>query len=187
MLLLAVNGNCYNKSVKKIALKIGYGALVIIYLSYIGVLVIFSQNFNIITSFINTSESMEPAIPLHAVVVIKEEDFYSIGDIISYYAKIDDEIVVVTHRIKDISGNMYLTKGDKNILEDRELVKPRLVIGRAFLIIPWIGNLLNFSKTASGLYLTILLPALIIITIELSKIFYFISRLPEKDSFREKS
>ncbi len=172
---------------KKIALKIGYGALITIYLFYIGVLVVFSQNFSIVTSFINTSESMEPTIPLHAVVVIKEEDFYSIGDIVSYYAKIDDEIAVVTHRIKDISGNMYLTKGDKNTLEDRELVKPRLVIGRVFLVIPWIGNLLNFSKTASGLYLTILLPALIIITIELSKIFHFISKLPGGGSFREKS
>jgi signal peptidase I len=148
-----------------------YYLLVFFYIFYIFIIVIFSNNFGILTSYTNISYSMEPVIPLGAVVVLKKEPNYQIGDIISYYSKFNNEIIIVTHRIFNIAGNVYITKGDANYFPDKELVRPRLIIGRVFLVINKLGYLLEFSRTALGVYFTIILPAFLIIITEIIRIF----------------
>ncbi len=151
--------------------KILYSLFIFLYLSYISLIVIFSANFGIINSFTNISNSMGPLIEVGSVVVVKSQASYEVGDIISYYAKIDDEVAVVTHRITAIGGNVYVTKGDANNLEDRELVRPRLIIGKVIKIIPHLGFVLDFAKNQSGKIISIILPALFIIIIELRRIY----------------
>ncbi len=157
----------------KIFKNIIYYLFIMVFIFYIITLVSFSNNFKITKSFINISESMGDTIPINSVVVVKKEPHYNVDEIISYYAKIEEELVIVTHRITAISGNVYVTKGDKNFLEDRELVKPRLIIGRVIFVIPVLGRILNFSRTALGLYLSILLPGLIIISLEMKSILFY--------------
>lgn len=118
---------------------------------------------------------MSPLIELGSVVVVKSQPSYQIGDVISYYAKIDDEVAIVTHRILDIGGNVYITKGDANALEDRELVRPRLIIGKVIYIIPYLGYLLDFAKSQSGKIISIIFPALLIVIIELRKIYRYLN------------
>jgi signal peptidase I len=151
-----------------------YYFLVLIYLLYIFIIVIFSNNFGIITSYANISESMGSAIPLGSVVVVKSFSSYQVGDIISYYAQVSEETAIVTHRITAIGGNVYLTKGDANMLADRELVRPRLIIGKVILTIPYLGYFLNFSKSLLGVIFSIIGPALVIISLELMKILSYL-------------
>ncbi len=148
-----------------------YYFLVFLYISYILAIVVFSNNFGILTSYTNISYSMDPAIPLGAVVVVKKEPHYQIGDIISYYSKLNNEVIVVTHRVFNIAGNVYITKGDANYFPDKELVRPRLVIGRVYLVINKLGYLLEFSRTPLAVYFTIILPAFLIIITEIFRIF----------------
>lgn len=114
---------------------------------------------------------MNPIINTGSVVMVRNLSTYIPGDIISYYAEIDGKEEIVTHRILRDGGNVYVTKGDANITFDREVVRPRLIIGKVMLIIPYIGYYIGFAKGPIGVWLLILLPAVLIITIEFYKIY----------------
>ncbi len=145
--------------------------LVRIYLAYLFIVIIFSLNFfGYIQCFTNKSNSMSPSINTGSIIVVKKSNTYQIGEAISYYAKIDEEESIITHRITGIGGNVYTTKGDANEVADREIVLPRLVIGKVVLIIPYLGYLITFAKSLLGMQLSIIAPALIIICLELIKI-----------------
>ncbi len=116
------------------------------------------------------SDSMHPAINTGSFIMVKRQDTYQPGDIISYYAKINHREEIITHRIWKIGGNVYVTKGDANQAIDREIVVPRLVIGKVTLIIPVFGHVVNFIKSGIGSILFIILPAMVIIGNEIYKI-----------------
>ncbi|KKR33827.1 MAG: Type I signal peptidase [Candidatus Gottesmanbacteria bacterium GW2011_GWC2_39_8] len=119
---------------------------------------------------------MNPSINEGSVIIVKRSEVYQPGDIISYYGKIDGKETIITHRIMRIGGNVYLTKGDANQAYDDKIILPRLVIGRVIFIIPYIGYILSFAKNGLGLWLSVLLPAFVIIIIELIKVFDELSR-----------
>jgi len=50
-------------------------------------------------------------------------------------------------------------------------VVPRLIIGKVVLIIPYLGYPIAFAKTKIGLWFLILLPAGLIIFVEIFKIY----------------
>jgi len=120
--------------------------------------------------FTNKKISMQPLISNHNLTVVKPFDYYNVGDIISYYQQINNQEVIVTHRIIQIGGNVYVTKGDYNEAIDNEVVNPRLIIGKVILIIPYLGLIFSIVKQSWGIGLFILLPATGIIALELYRI-----------------
>jgi signal peptidase len=128
--------------------------------------------------FINKSGSMEPVIKAGSLIVVKRDDIYLPGDIISFYAKDKDKEEIVTHRIVRLGGNVYITKGDANQAIDK-YVLPRLVIGKVVLIFPYWGTFFTLVKTKIGASLFILLPAAILIGIETLKIIEILRVKPE--------
>lgn len=141
------------------------------YLFYILFILAFSINwFGRLRSFTNKSNSMSPAITTGSIIVVKKFSQYQVGDMISYYSQIEGREEIVTHRLMSIGGNVYTTKGDANEVADREIVRPRLVIGRVVWTIPVLGHLLSFAKSFWGMWLSIVLPAIIIIIGQLFRI-----------------
>lgn len=120
--------------------------------------------------FTNTSNSMNPTISSGSITIAKSYEWYEPGEIISYYSRFEGKEIIVTHRISRIGGNVYITKGDNNEAIDAENVIPRLIIGKVILIIPILGYILSFIKSPVGTMICIMLPAGIIISIELTKI-----------------
>jgi len=115
--------------------------------------------------------SMEPAIPVGSVVVIKPADpeTLKIGDIICF--KLESEsATTVTHRIINITSQGFITKGDANEDPDTWIVKKENVIGKVIATIPLIGYLGYFVRTPIGFILLILMPATLIIIIEIRNI-----------------
>jgi signal peptidase len=110
--------------------------------------------------------SMEPAIPVGGIVVIKPVDPETLktGDIICFKFTEDTS---VTHRIVNIADEGFVTKGDANEDPDQWVVKKENVIGKVILTIPFIGYLGYFVRTPIGLILLIVLPASVIIIIEI--------------------
>lgn len=148
-----------------------YRRLVTGYVIFIVIVIIFSVDlFSPFHSFTNKSDSMNPAIDRGSITIVKSFASYQIGDAIAYYAQIDGQEEIITHRIMDIGGNVYTTKGDANEVADRELVKPRLVIGRVIATVPYLGYLITFAKSLVGNWLLIILPAFIIIASEILRI-----------------
>lgn len=103
-----------------------------------------------IKCFLITSNSMEPKISVGDVVVTYPHSEYAMGDIISYF---DIKHFVTTHRVsstKRIENKMfYFTKGDANHFEDKTPVHQREVIGKAILVVPYVGY--AFKREVFGL------------------------------------
>jgi len=113
--------------------------------------------------------SMEPAIPVGSVVMIKPVDpeTLRIDDIICFKLS---EPTSITHRIVSITDEGFTTKGDANEDPDQWTVKKENVIGKVILTIPLIGYIGYFVRTPIGLTLLIVLPASLIIILEIRNI-----------------
>jgi len=113
--------------------------------------------------------SMETAIPIGSVVVIKPVDpeTLKIGDIICFKLS---EPPSITHRIINITNEGFRTKGDANEDPDQWIVKKENVIGKVTMTIPYIGYLGYFVRTPLGFITLIIVPASILIALETRKI-----------------
>jgi len=120
------------------------------------------------------SGSMEPAIKMGSVVVVKPADDYKIGDIISF-GEITRTRAPITHRIYDMKvteGKVsYITKGDVNNAPDPREISKREVIGKVLFSVPFVGYAVDFAKKPLGFALIIIIPATIIIFDEAKKIY----------------
>ncbi len=131
--------------------------------------------------FTNKSYSMSPTItPSDVIVVMKQYPYsYDKGDIITFYsyARGKNRPMIITHRIYRLGGNVYITKGDTNLAIDKEYVRPRLIIGKVVVIIPYLGIYLSALKNKLLEPFLIPLPALYIILIELYNIHAYVEEI----------
>lgn len=116
-------------------------------------------------AYLVLSGSMEPAINVGDLIIIKKEPTYSKGEVITFKSR-DDRIV--THRIYSVKNeaenkNIYVTKGDANRTEDNDIVNSGQIMGKVTFIIPKLGYLADFTRSVPGLITLILLPAVILI------------------------
>ena len=119
------------------------------------------------------SGSMEPAIPTGSILVARPvpSDEIQIGDIITFSGSGRDRFI--THRVIEIeqtNGIVFTTKGDANNAKDPFSVPAEKVVGKVLVHIPFIGFIFSFVKTPIGLFLTLVLPGLLIIVLELQEI-----------------
>ena len=113
------------------------------------------------------SESMEPEIMIGDLIVAKEYNSekreLKENDVISFYSEIQNQRVVITHRIEhiiNINGMVaYVTKGDNNKISDENQVAPGDVVAvwDGFRI-PYLGTLISFLKTKIGFICCVILP-----------------------------
>lgn len=114
-----------------------------------------------------TSESMSPRIKVNDIIVIKKgykNEQYKIGNIITF-KRSDGELI--THRIVDVTTSnlvrAYITKGDNNAIEDKEIVKYDQIVGRVILTMPKLGSVIALLKNKAFFSLCIAFLILIII------------------------
>ena len=150
--------------------SLAYRIFVCCFLFFIAIVVLSSSKVFGYRCFTNSSNSMSPVINTGSLTVIHPYDFYDVGESISYYLLSGNRTEIITHRITSIGGNVYVTKGDANEVEDRELVPSRLVIGKVILVIPYLGYFITFVKSFWGTILTILLPAGLIVSVEFARV-----------------
>jgi signal peptidase len=80
---------------------------------------IFGYGFGVVMS-----GSMEPNLPVGSFVVIKEQDYYEPGDIITY--NYNDEMSI-THRLLEINETSVLVQGDANPIPDPEFPREDII------------------------------------------------------------
>lgn len=140
-------------------------------LSLSGLFLFTSQNNPLsLRSYAVLSGSMEPTVPVGSVVLARPDKFYFRGDIISFRKG----NITVTHRLIDKKiingGTYYFTKGDANKTPDEKPVSFDKITGKVITIIPLLGYFLAFSKTAPGFVFLVIVPAIIIIFLEILNI-----------------
>lgn len=91
------------------------------------------SNRNIFINFLDMgtllvcSGSMEPELLVGDVIVIKKCDTYKTGDIVTF---LDDDNILVTHRIIEEKENGFVTKGDNNNVKDKAVISKNKIQGK---------------------------------------------------------
>jgi signal peptidase len=118
------------------------------------------RTYNVLTG------SMEPTIHVGSSILTIPSSQYEIGDIITFKRR----ALTITHRIFGIKNGQFITKGDANKSADPLPVDKMLVIGKDYLIVPYVGRFIDFVKTVPGFLLFIALPILIFVGFEVINI-----------------
>lgn len=118
------------------------------------------------------TESMYPTIESGELIIISEKKSYKEGDIITY---LDQENMIVTHRINEINDKTFIAKGDNNNIEDDECNIDRIY-----------GKVIYQSKLLGLFVLYFLKPSLIIYVFYLiiSEIFFALKKVKKEESNR---
>lgn len=112
------------------------------------------------------SGSMEPTIKMGSVVVIKPQEEYKVGDVITFgsYSKTKPPITHRIYQIKEVNGKkVYITKGDANNAPDNREVKEKDILGRVIFSVPYFGYLASFAQKPYGFATLIIIPAILVI------------------------
>jgi len=133
------------------------------------------------------SGSMEPQIKTGSIVMTKPFSEYRVGDIITFgtYSKTK---APTTHRIVEVkdndndddNDNTYITKGDRNNAPDAKQVSKNEIIGKVMFDAPYLGYVVAFTRKPAGFVLILLIPAAIIISDEVKKIFKEVKKIRNK-------
>lgn len=116
------------------------------------------------------SGSMEPTIKTGSIVFVRPVNSYQVGDVITFTSRdfrgSKGEIIPVTHRIVEINhgefGIEFVTKGDANDGKDTRTVRQANILGKAFLVVPYVGYAVETARKPYGFLALILIPATII-------------------------
>lgn len=111
-----------------------------------------------LAQIIVVSGSMEPAVEVGDLLVIREQDSYKVGDIVTYRSGGS----LITHRVIRVEGTSLLAKGDANNVEDAP-VDLEQIEGRMVLRVPKLGYAVLFLRTSRGIILTVFAGLLLIL------------------------
>lgn len=118
------------------------------------------------------SASMAPTIHVGSVVMVQpvKPEAVKVGDVITYRSA-DDPKVFVTHRVIDLvpapDEISFVTQGDANEDPDIAPVAASRLVGRVVLAVPWVGYAGQYVRAPLGFGLFILVPAFILIVIQI--------------------
>ena len=93
------------------------------------------------------SGSMEPEINVGDVVIIRAQDSYGVGDVISFS---NGDGTYTTHRVRSVREGGYETRGDANNVSEE--VDKSAVVGKVVLVIPGLGAAAAFLQTPAGMF-----------------------------------
>lgn len=117
--------------------------------------------------------SMSPKIGVGDLIFVFPKPNYQAGDIIAFKEEGRGQ-TTITHRIAAVKTQnnqiFYQTKGDANKQADGTLVSKSSVLGSADYSIRGIGKIFAMVKTKNGFLLTAILPAALVIILELVNI-----------------
>ena len=163
------------KKIRKLINNISCVCLIIIlisvcyskFISKDEMITLFGKGFLVIIT-----ESMYPTIESGELIIISEKKSYKEGDIITY---LDQENMIVTHRINEINDKTFIAKGDNNNIEDDECGIDRIY-----------GKVIYQSKLLGIFVLYFLKPCLIIYVFYLiiSEIFFALKKAKQEESNR---
>ena len=82
-----------------------------------------------------SSNSMVPKFQKGDFIVIKKQEKYNVGDIITFVVIEENSKYYITHRIVEKNENEFITKGDANNKNDNYKVYENAIKGK--VIFPW--------------------------------------------------
>lgn len=110
------------------------------------------------------SGSMEPNLQTGSIIVVRQTndaEHYEEGDIVTFQT---EERVLVTHRIVEVEGNQYITKGDNNDGVDLNPVHELNIIAKyTGITIPYLGYVISLVNSRVGSTFMLLIPGILLL------------------------
>ena len=100
------------------------------------------------------SGSMEPALSVDDLILVKESDHYTVGDVVVFSSGSS----LVVHRIIELDGDTVITQGDANNTPD-DPITLRDIKGKVVFTLPYVGVAVDFVKSTPGTMLILLAAA----------------------------
>lgn len=132
------------------------------------------------------TKSMEPTFTADDLVIIKKQDTSNLKEdqIISFWGVVDGSRNIITHRIVEVvelsDGTcVYQTKGDNpNNMVDQDPnnvyrqpdIYPEDIIGVYVMKIPFVGKVLNFVKSPTGVLVCLVIPIALVFLWQLYRV-----------------
>lgn len=90
--------------------------------------------------------SMSPTIDPGSLIIVKglDKEDIKVNDVVTIVS--EETKSVITHRIVEVNGENYITKGDANNTVDSFKVNYEMVVGKVILTIPFIGKVIEFIQ-----------------------------------------
>lgn len=112
------------------------------------------------------SGSMEPTLPVHSVIYVKDCDPAALqsGDIITFRFDSGSDLVE-THRVVSVDtvSNSIVTKGDANETNDQTQVRFDSVVGTVIFHLPLLGLLSQFIHSSQGIAVCVVIFASVLL------------------------
>lgn len=125
-------------------------------------------------AFIIESQSMKPVLSPGSLIIVETQSNYFPGDVVTFIVKDNPNKNPITHRIfKSVTWNnqnMFATKGDANFTVDSQLISQKEIIGKVIYQIPYLGMFIYTAQTKIGSFFYIIIPACLIIFVEIKNI-----------------
>jgi len=103
------------------------------------------------------SGSMEPQLKIDDVIIVKETNDYTVGDVVVFQTG----TMPVVHQIIEIEGETVTTKGIANNAPDEPITMGDIK-GELVATIPGAGKLINAIKTPAGAVIILILAFLLL-------------------------
>ena len=145
-------------------------ALIIVYVIFITTCILFRNKYGYTDffdkyTFVTISENSQRFLPNHEagdLLIIKNQQFsIDKGDVIYYYATVNDEYIVRSGAVESITGDdisaLYVLSD-----EDKTSVSNTRVIGKKVSVHPGKGSILDILESRVGFLFLVLLPILIV-------------------------
>jgi signal peptidase I len=88
--------------------------------------------------------SMVPTLRPGDLVILREAETYEPGDVIAFHSRMLDRVVI--HRIIDVAGGRFVTRGDGNDWTDADRPVEADILGERWLRFPGAGRLLGWLQ-----------------------------------------
>ena len=105
-------------------------------------------NFFSYTIFQIGSNSMAPTITTNDLIIVKITEKVDVDDVITF----DEGKILVTHRVISKTGNGFITKGDANSQNDKQITSDQIV-GKVVKILPNMGVWFKVFTTPKIIFL----------------------------------
>ncbi len=96
------------------------------------------------------SGSMEPALDIDDMIIVRESDRYEVGDVVVYQS----ENTLIVHRVVALDGETAVTRGDANNAADAP-IDVSVIKGKVIAHVPKLGLVVNALKTPAGILIVL--------------------------------
>lgn len=137
------------------------------------------------------SGSMEPGMAVGGIVLVDKSIApvdIDVGDVITFRTpqQQSQTLSYTTHRVTAVDyendKRVFETKGDANEDVDSWVVPADSVLGQEVLSVPYLGYFVRYVKSPIGFMAVVVFPALIVIAVEMRKIYVDVSKRETADA-----